>query len=426
VRRRPHDILTNVSSVSDGNHFTISEDFVIAGIPYYRGQDVVGNFFVEQSTPRCITEEAFTRPYMARSHLKRGDVLLSIVGTIGDLSLVASDKAATCSCKLAILRPRGIAPEYLAVALRSKYGRLQIERLTRGAVQMGLLLDDMDQLMVPRLSKEVEARVARAVSVAKETRDRAAEALLIAEGELTAALGLDDWVPPSALSYVRSLSELKAAGRWDSQFHAPVVDAYLERLSARLPLETVASLGEVLNGEPVAYSDVGTIPVIRSGDLVDLDDDARFLKAADGESLVTLQTGDILISSIGFGSIGKVQVFDKPGTYGVVSEVTVIRERALDPYFVAAFLRSKAGQVQIERWITGATGQLHLYPRDVKRIMIPIGDVGLQGAMRLAAEKCRLMRRRANELLAVARRAVEVAVEDDEKAALRVLDALGV
>ena len=64
---------------------------------------------------------------------------------------------ATCSCKLAILRPRDVTlPEFLAVFLRSEHGQNQIERLTRGAVQKGLILEDMDQLWVPSLSEEFE------------------------------------------------------------------------------------------------------------------------------------------------------------------------------------------------------------------------------------------------------------------------------
>lgn len=39
------DSVASLVHVSDGNHFTISEDFVEEGIPYYRGQDVTGRFF---------------------------------------------------------------------------------------------------------------------------------------------------------------------------------------------------------------------------------------------------------------------------------------------------------------------------------------------------------------------------------------------
>ena len=131
LQSRSHDLLTTFVDVSDGNHMGISDCFIDEGVPYYRGQDA-GAFFIENSNPICINEKTFELPVMKRSHLKKGDVILSIVGTIGSLSLVYSDKSATCSCKLAILRPKeGKSAELLATFLRGKYGQAQITRFTR-------------------------------------------------------------------------------------------------------------------------------------------------------------------------------------------------------------------------------------------------------------------------------------------------------
>ena len=221
VRSRPHDNIAAVAEVSDGNHFTISSDFVDQGIPYYRGQDVVGNFFIEQAAPNYITEEAYNRPYMERSHLKQGDVLLSIIGTIGELSLVANETQATCSCKLAILRPRTIRPEFLAVALRSRIGRLQVERQTRGAVQMGLILEDMDQLLVPRLDGTLEDRIADLVVAAKRSRVASTDGLREAEDRLALEMGLSVERPLEPLSYSHPASLVQTAGRLDSQYFMP-------------------------------------------------------------------------------------------------------------------------------------------------------------------------------------------------------------
>lgn len=90
LQSRSHDLLTTYVNVSDGNHMGISDHFTDEGVPYYRGQDA-GAFFIENSNPICIDEKTFELPVMKRSHLKKGDVILSIVGTIGSLSLVYSD-----------------------------------------------------------------------------------------------------------------------------------------------------------------------------------------------------------------------------------------------------------------------------------------------------------------------------------------------
>lgn len=217
----PHEDVATISRISDGNHFTISSDFAEKGIPYYRGQDVVGNFFIEQTVPNFITQEAYDRPYMSRSHLEQGDVLISIIGTIGELSLVSDDRLETCSCKLAILRPYSIRPEFLAVALRSRLGRFQVERLTRGAVQMGLILEDMDQLFIPRFDDTFEARFADLVVAAKRAREEASNGLRQAEETMTLELGLSPAPPAEPLSYTQSANSVSRSGRLDSQYFMP-------------------------------------------------------------------------------------------------------------------------------------------------------------------------------------------------------------
>jgi type I restriction enzyme, S subunit len=222
--------VAKVANVSDGNHFSISESFVEEGIPYYRGQDVVGHFFIEQAAANAITREAFEQPFMKRSHLQQGDVLLSIIGTVGETSLVKTAREATCSCKLAILRPQGIAPEYLGAYLSSPVGKALSERWKRGAVQTGLLLEDMDQIPVARFSEDFETAVKAAVDHSFAALEDGRELLRQAEFSLLHALGLDAWTPPEALSYVRPSSQAFAAGRLDAQFFAPRVEQLLARL----------------------------------------------------------------------------------------------------------------------------------------------------------------------------------------------------
>lgn len=121
--------------VSDGNHMSISDYFCDEGIPYYRGQDIY-NLFIENSKPICITKEAYDKSTMRRSYLKKNDVLMSIVGAIiGNSAIVASDREATCSCKLAIMRPNdgGILSEVMLVFIKTKYGQNQIQKFRRGA-----------------------------------------------------------------------------------------------------------------------------------------------------------------------------------------------------------------------------------------------------------------------------------------------------
>lgn len=415
------EAVPQIAGISDGNHFSVSGDFVDEGIPYYRGQDAAGHFFIEQAAPKFITEAAFKRPYMTRSHLKKGDVLLSIVGTIGEASLVSEDTPATCSCKLAILRPHRISAEYLATFLRTKHGHSQIQRNTRGAVQMGLLLEDLSQIHVPRFSAKFESAIASAIAHVKTAVLETESASDAASAVLLNKLRLSGRQAPEPLSYTRNSRDAFSAGRLDAEFHQPKYQAALEAVTSRFKVAKLAELGSVMKGITVPYTPNGTLPIIRSGDLSDLDDDSRFLRATPDETIFELERGDVLISSIGFGSIGKVQVFDKPGRYGTVSEVTVIRQKKLNPYYLAAFFRSHLGQMQIERYITGATGQLHLYSKSVAKFWVPLIPERAQLEFERQAKSAADARTHAADLLEAAKRAVEIAIEQSEAAALAYL-----
>ena len=133
--------------VSDGNHMSISDSFCEIGVPYYRGQDIY-TLFIENASPLMIDRTTFDKPQMRRSHLQKGDILMSIVGAIvGNSAMVTSENPATCSCKLSIMRSKnaGIVPELLLVYIKTKYGQVQIQKFKRGAAQTGLLLEDFDQ-----------------------------------------------------------------------------------------------------------------------------------------------------------------------------------------------------------------------------------------------------------------------------------------
>ena len=144
--------LTYYSQISDGNHMSISDSFDTMGVPYYRGGDIYNVFINLTSNPLFIPKHIYDLPTMRRSYLQNGDILMSIVGAIiGNISIVKTNDPATCSCKLAIIRPdfAKIYTEYVALFLMCKYGQFQIQRLRRGSGQTGFILEDFDQLLIP-------------------------------------------------------------------------------------------------------------------------------------------------------------------------------------------------------------------------------------------------------------------------------------
>jgi type I restriction enzyme, S subunit len=170
-------------------------------------------------------------------------------------------------------------------------------------------------------------------------------------------------------------SDAVGAERLDAEFFDPADLAIIERLKMK-GAQPLGLISTVLNGRtPEAYSPDGGIPIVRSGDLVSpliyRDCGREFLYATRTPRMVFLKIGDVLISSIGMGSIGKISLVMDASNFATVSEVTILRSTGYPQEVLFAYLSTKAGQRQIQRQVTGATGQQHLLKSKVETILIP-------------------------------------------------------
>lgn len=416
--------MVKVASVSDGNHFSISESFVDEGVPYYRGQDVVGHFFIEQANPNRITRQAFEQSFMRRSYLKQGDVLLSIIGTIGEVSLVRTKQDATCSCKLAILRPSEIAPEYLAAYLSSPVGKSLTERWKRGAVQTGLLLEDMDQIPVARFSTGFEQAVKDVVDGGFAALEDGRRLLQQAEQILLRALDLINWMPSEALSYVRKSSDAFRAGRLDAEYFAPRVRELLERLGRDgLTVNDVAPPRKE-RFTPAAEGDFHYIEIGGIG--ADGTAQAEVVPQNEAPSRATqlVRAGDIITSTV--RPIRRLSAIVGAQQDGHVcsSGFVVLQPRAIRPDALLTYLRLPPVCALMDLHTSAS-----LYPAiseaDLLALPIPKIPDAVQQEIESLAEAGRQAKRRSAQLLDAAKCAVEIAIEQDEAAAMAYLAGVG-
>lgn len=314
-----------------------------------------------------------------------------------------------------------VLPEYLTAFLNTEHGRWDIKRRARISInQSNVNAEEIKAIKIPLLSIRFQSKLRIFFDIARQKLDQSKALYAEAENLLLDELGLKDWQPMEETIAVKSFAEsFGSTGRLDAEYYQPKYEMLHNVLSQRFMLERIGDWGKVLKGKSPEYTDdISGVPVIRSGDLSDIDNERNFLRAIHTKGMFRLEVGDVLISSIGFGSIGKVQVFDKTGTYSTVSEVTVIRQKRVNPYYLCFYLQCLAGQFQINRFITGATGQLHLYPRDVGSIFVPIvTDVFETKLMNLFMES-RILKKQSAQMLELAKRGVEMAIESDEAKAL--------
>lgn len=181
------------------------------------------------------------------------------------------------------------------------------------------------------------------------------------------------------------MTSVMKADRFDGDYYKPD-DLEVIGLIDQNRGNPLASIATILTGRtPNDYDDSGSLLVVRSGDLVAPliypTCGRPFLKVHTSRDRVRLRRGDILISSIGMGSIGKISLVVDPTDLITVSEVTILRDAEISPEFLFAYLASSTGQAQIEREVTGATGQQHLLKSKVGRILVPSVPNGIESTL---------------------------------------------
>mgnify|MGYP000625064054 CR=1 FL=1 len=129
-----------------GSAFTVDNYVKQENYRYVRGKDVKPFRLLDDDNV-YMPKEDYERLY--KYALRENDVLVSVVGTIGNAALVrGKDLPAIFSCKSTVLRYKSINPSYLITYINTKYGRDLLLRKERGAIQNGLNLGDLENLNI--------------------------------------------------------------------------------------------------------------------------------------------------------------------------------------------------------------------------------------------------------------------------------------
>lgn len=420
-------------NVSDGNHMSISNEFCNEGVPYYRGQDIY-NLFIENSSPLHISNEAYNKPTMRRSYLKKGDVLMSIVGAIvGNSALVTSDREATCSCKLAILRSNdeNIMPETMLIFIKTKYGQNQIQKFKRGAAQTGLLLEDFEQLFIPQFSKKLQYICKEHVDRIKMLMDEAVHIYSEAEKLLIETLGLQDFNTQIERYAIKSFkTSFGDTGRLDAEYYQKKYDDLFAVLT-KFPCKRLGKIAEIKKSiEPGSdcYSDIG-IPFVRVSDITKYGITEPKIKLSynlvNNMQDLFPKKGTILLTKDGSVGIAYRVEEDKPFiTSGALLHLKVLDENEVNPDYLTVLLNSEVVQMQAERDAGGSIIQ-HWKPSEIVDVVIPILDKNIQVEIAEKVKKSFKLRKESERILCQAIEFVEMAIEREEKTILNNMNCEG-
>ena len=366
---------------------------------------------------------------LSRNELEADDVLITRTGANrGECAIYNRKERAIASSHTFIIRPKKIDPKFLAVFLNSHFGKAQIDSGVYGAAQPEIAPYYLRNIWVPTVSPSLASRIKWACDASKAEMVFSEIKQTEAEETLLTALGLADWTPPEPLSYTARASDAFDAGRMDAQYFTPVKEQVRQSLAAMPGIRLGAQVGSIR--EMFLPESTPATMKLRNYDVTDalvpllrFDKEPSFADEI-GSVKKTLHDGDVVISRLRayLKEIAVVRKFDDIPLVGS-SEFIVLRPKKGDvsPETLMVFLRSDPVQT-ILKWCQDGSQHPRFSEGDLLSIHVPDAVAEVSVEVTAIVKEGFAARHRARQLLEAAKRAIEVAVEDGEAAAMTFLD----
>ncbi|MDY0278912.1 MAG: restriction endonuclease subunit S [Acholeplasma sp.] len=140
---------------------TMGYDFQSKGINFYKAQDLLSRYPSDTDTKISIE----CHDALKRSKIRKNDILVSIAGTIGRVSIWNSRSEANCNQAIAIIRCKpDVNALFSYYALTSGDVQDQIKKMTKTTAQPNLNLQELGSILIPQPSSIEQKALANFLS----------------------------------------------------------------------------------------------------------------------------------------------------------------------------------------------------------------------------------------------------------------------
>ena len=378
--------------------------------------------------------------------LNKGDILICRTNgnpkLVGKSAFVAKDYPYVYESHLFKIRPNKdlINSEILAVYLNTSYGKSEIEKFSMQGSQANFSLAKFKEMRVPKFSIELNNLIENLVNSSFSTLSKSECSYKEAQDLLLTELGLNDWQPKHQLSFIRNYSDTIQAERIDAEYFQPKYDEIINAIKAyKGGWDTLGNLIDVKKSVEVGsgeYLDEG-IPFVRVSNINPFEvTKEKYISeqlyaelTQDGQNVGfersknhQPQQGEILFSKDGSPGIA-YYLKDQPQKMIVSGGILRLKskEDKISNEYLTLVLNSVLTQEQVKRDVGGSI-ILHWRPEQVKGTIIPLLPQAQQLQIQQKITESFELRKQSKQLLENAKRAVEMAIEQDESKAIQWLE----
>ncbi|MFW5850990.1 MAG: restriction endonuclease subunit S [Bacteroidota bacterium] len=428
LSKKGYEKISSFAYVTDGIHTSI--DYCDnSNVNLFSATTPRENYF-DLSRKVFISEKAHASN--PRTALKKDDIIISTVGTIGNCAVVDKNVLPANSDRhVGIIRLENddFYPRYVSTFLLTKYGRFQTWRESTGNVQLNLFLYRIRTLKIAKLTKLFQQRIEDLVLLNDSKRLEAKQTYSQAETLLLETLNLKDFQPSKEPVNVKNFSaSFGSSGRLDAEYYQLKYEQVVNRIISTDydQLVNIVKIKKSIEPGSSVYADEG-LPFVRVSDYnkFGLSKPDKYLTddfcKENAEQIKKLKPKKETILFSKDGSVGTAYMLREDANFitsGAILHLTVKDKNKVIPEYLTLALNSKLVQMQAER-DAGGSIILHWRVSEIENVVVPVIDFDKQREIADLVEESFQLKKQSEHLLETAKRAVEIAIEEGEDVAMQ-------
>lgn len=413
------------SLITDGDHG--APDYKESGVLYLLSESIKEGY-IDENIYRYISPKLHKE--LKRSSLHKGDVLVTKTGIYFGKSAVIPENFPEANTSAHVgkisIKDGKINPYFLSTFINSCYGYLQFRRRGIKATRPEIKLIEFNDIKIGIPSTLLQDKIESIIKKANELRHKSFETYANIETVLLEIIGLNNFTPSTNNINIKSLGDsFLTSGRLDAEYYQPKYEEIITAIKANkngnnMLVDFIANYSTGYPYKSESYAEEG-IPIIRINNIklgeLDLSNAAKVPFSDISLSPKDIANeNDILISMS--GTIGSSCKIPKGIKALVNQRIMRITPQKYNFDVLPFIINSVIGQYQLERIGTGGV-QTNISSKDIKEILIPVIEKGQLLRIESLINESFSLKKRSEYILDVAKKAVEMAIEENEEKAMK-------
>lgn len=405
----------------------IKREYVEDGVWFFRTQNI-RPLKIELSNQVFISK--IDAEKLKNNLIKYNDIVITRTGAnFGQTAIYNLEKTAIGSSHTFILKNNFFNQSYLAVFLNTKFGRKLIDKGMYGGSQPEIAPYYLSNIPIPNFKLKFQRIIEQLILASESSIGASKQTYTKAETILLEEIGLLNFTQSKEPVNIKSFKEsFGVTGRLDAEYYQIKYEQVIEKIIAQKhnSLINIVDISKSIEPGSNHYSEDKGLPFYRVADFNKFGlskPDKELTTSFVAENITQIEKlkpkkGSILFSKD--GSVGTAYLLreDLDGiTSGAILQLKIKKFKEILPEYLTLALNSKLVQMQAER-DAGGSIILHWRKEEIEQVVVPIIEFKKQEQIAELVEESFKLKAESERLLEVAKKAVEMAIEQSEEIAM--------